>query len=134
MKTFHPIARIAALCLSLVGPASAGELAGSEWRPVKIGEETLADVKPFVRFGEDGRISGNGGCNGFGGDYTLAGGTIEISQLTMTMMACAGETVMDHERLFLRALEEAAHFERDGTRLVLSDDGGEPLAEFIERH
>ena len=134
MKTFHPVARIAALCLSLAGTASAGELAGSEWRPVKIGAETVADVKPFVRFGEDGRVGGNGGCNGFGGDYTLGGGTIEISQLTMTMMACAGGAVMKHERLFLRALREAAHFERHGTRLVLSDSAGEPLAEFIERH
>ena len=90
-------------------------------------------MKPYFRFGEDGRVSGHGGCNSFGGGYTLNGRKVTFSQMFSTRMACPGE-IMTVEHNFLQALEKAERFRRDGTRLVLIGAEREKLAEFIERH
>lgn len=123
-----------ATCLAIIAPASANQLSESEWRPIKIGHEKLLNVKPFVRFGENGRVTGNGGCNGFSGYYQLRHEKIKIGRLMSTMMACSGKSVMKYERLFLRALRQARYIERNGTRLILIDGVGEAFAELIERH
>ena len=109
-------------------------LAGTEWRPVIIGTDEISRHRPYFRFGEDGTVSGNGGCNGFGGTYRLDDDKVSFSRLASTRMACPEGDVMKQEHMFLQALEDARRVERSGTRLVLFGEGGEILAEFIERH
>jgi len=108
-------------------------LTGTEWRPVRIGTETVSQPKPYFRFGEDGKVTGHGGCNGFGGTYTFDGHRVTFSGLFGTMMACPG-TIMENERGFLQALKGAKRLKRKGTKLVLFGKGGNKLAVFIERH
>lgn len=123
-----------ALTMAMTGPTLGGQLDHTEWRPVTVGSEPLNDLKPFVRFGQGGFVSGNGGCNTFRGTYLIAGNKIEISSLAITLMACTGTATMKREQLFMRALRTAKYFKRSGTKLVLSNDASEPLAEFMERH
>ena len=121
-----------ALGLSLALPAAAAGLAGSEWRPSQIADSPRPDDSGmFLRFESDGRLAGHSGCNGFFGSYRLDGNKIEIGPLGATKMACE-PAVMDREALFLKTLGMARTFQRDGTRLTLSDENGDPLAHFLQ--
>lgn len=129
---------VSLLIVSAAGTANAvgngpESLPGTEWRPVTIGEEAVNNLKPYFRFGEDGKVTGHGGCNGFGGAYTFKGRKVTFSDLFSTMMACPG-AIMENERDFLQALKGAKRLKRKGTKLVLFGKGGKTLAVFIERH
>ena len=81
---------IASLAMLLAGgTVLADGLAGSEWRPVQLGEHAVADAASlFVRFEAEGRVAGHGGCNRFFGAYQIADGRISIGPLGATRMAC----------------------------------------------
>lgn len=61
---------------------------------------------PSVVFGEDGRVTGDGGCNRFGGAFEQLGETIRLGPLMSSRRACEGP-VMDLERRLLASLEAA---------------------------
>jgi heat shock protein HslJ len=120
------------LALLAAAPASAAELAGSEWRPVRIGAAPWPeDSGIFVRFESEGRLAGHGGCNRFMGSYALGGDTIEIGPVAATRMACP-EPAMEHERLLFDVLESARGFSRNRTELTLTDSQGHVIATFIQ--
>lgn len=78
-------------------------------------------------FAPDGRVSGSSGCNRYSGYYTLAGERLAIGPVAMTRMACV-PAVMDIERRFGDALEQAARVTLDKTgALMLSDADGKLL-------
>ena len=107
----------------LLGTSTAGaaELAGSEWRPVRLGASDVAsDTKAFVQFRSGGELAGQGGCNRFFGRYKIEGETIEIGPIGATRMACP-EPVMAQEASLLAAFEAARTWARDRTSLVLFD-------------
>jgi heat shock protein HslJ len=129
MKTFktYLILFSTLLGLSLALPAAAAGLAGSEWRPTEIAGKAIPDDSgAFVRFESDGRLAGHSGCNRFFGSYKLDGERIEIGPLGATKMACE-PAVMEREILFMKALGGARSFQRDGRRLALRDENGDPL-------
>jgi len=120
------------LALLAGGSALAEGLAGSEWRPVQLGEAEVTDTgNMFVRFEEGGRLSGHNGCNGFFGAYEITGDRIAIGPLGATRMACE-EPVMQLETAFMQALEKARGVARDGTRLELTDEQGDTSVLFIQ--
>lgn len=45
---------------------------------------------PFLRFKEDGRLSGSDGCNGLGGEYTVEDEVVTIDRGASTLKACPG--------------------------------------------
>lgn len=92
-------------------------LAGTEWRFDGIEGATLAFA--------DGQVSGNTGCNGFSGSYTVNGDALELSPLAMTKMACPGEAA-DNEARVVAALDATTGYSVDGDSLVLRDANGEP--------
>jgi heat shock protein HslJ len=70
-------------------------------------------------------VSGDGGCNTFGGPYEVQGNTIRIGPLSSTLRACADEALNTQESQYLMALELAATFSVTGSRLeLLRADGG----------
>ena len=71
-----------------------------------------------------GSLSGDTGCNTFGGPYAIDEDTIEIGPLHQTLIACATEELQQQERDYLAALEEATSFSVTGDRLDLLRDGG----------
>jgi putative lipoprotein len=114
-------------------PAGAVELAGSEWRPTRIGNMTISrDADMFVRFEADGKLRGRGGCNNFFGSYKFDDGGLEIGALGATKMACL-EPVMEREAAFMKALQSAKSFKRKRIVLGLLDDGGAVVLELAQR-
>jgi heat shock protein HslJ len=122
--------------MSTVGSAVASqtaELAGSQWRPVELGERSLPQqTQIFVQFDGDNRLSGHSGCNSFFGSYKISGPDIEIRPIGATRMACS-ERVTELETAFFAALDAAQGFRRDGPKLVLFDRKGRTIARLAQR-
>lgn len=88
-------------------------------------------TEPTLDFHADGTVSGRGPCNTFRGDFEVDDGSVTISKIQMTMMACE-QAVMDDETAFHEALSKARDVEfsadhdtltltgPDGTRLVFA--------------
>jgi len=73
-----------------------------------------------------GRVSGNSGCNSFGGPATFREQSAEVGPLVSTKMAC-DKSVMDQEMLFLDVLGAAAGWEIEGATLRLTAADGRAL-------
>jgi heat shock protein HslJ len=119
------------LALAAASGAGAAQLAGNEWRPVEVGEiEVPADAGLLVRFGDDGKLEGYGGCNRFFGAYKFGSDRIKIGSMGSTMMECQ-EPIMAREKGLLQALERASRFASRGADLVLYDDAGQSVVRFV---
>ncbi|GEM_PF-5729733 len=74
------------------------EFIGSEWRPQEIGGvDVTGEPEMFVRFGDENRLEGHGGCNRFFGSYALAGDRIDIGPIGATRMACLTGRSQHHQ-------------------------------------
>jgi heat shock protein HslJ len=74
---------------------------------------------------DDGRITGDAGCNTFNGPYVVTLTKIRIGPLASTRRACPSEEVATQETHYLAALELATTFRVTGARLELfRADGG----------
>lgn len=123
---------LAALFVCLAVPALAQEsLTGSRWLAEDIAGGGVVDrAQSRLEVLENGRISGNSGCNVFNGAGQLSGGAVKIGMLASTRMACP-PAIMDQEGRFLAALGKAARYEvLTGGKLVLRDAGGAELVRF----
>lgn len=90
-KLLSVVALTLAAVAATAARAETEPLAGSEWRPVEIeGVEVAEDVETFIRFGEDGKVEGNGGCNRFFGSVEIDGETLAFGPLAATKMLCPG--------------------------------------------
>ncbi|HKY54558.1 MAG TPA: META domain-containing protein [Anaerolineales bacterium] len=102
------------------------------WRLVSYGAgENLTpaaqDVDTTITFTEDGKIEGNVGCNGFGGDYTVEGNTLTFGPIVSTLMFCEGP-VGDQETTTLNVLAESVTFVMEGDNMTItSADGSEVI-------
>ncbi|HEU4958777.1 MAG TPA: META domain-containing protein [Sphingomonas sp.] len=99
-------------------------LANTDWTIASInGAAPAAQRKAELRFTAD-RISGNAGCNSFGGGYTVADGTLTATQLISTKMACIGPG-MDQETAVFKILGQPMTIARqsDGS-ITLTDNAG----------
>ena len=114
----------AALALLLAGCTGASEHAGQGAAtivgPVWVAEEIAGapaggEAPITLQLGADGRASGRGGCNGYGGPYTLAGDALHFGPLAATKMACA-PALMDQEQRYFDTLAKV-------TRYAVADDG-----------
>lgn len=106
------------------GPEAPTKLADTQWTIVEInGAAPTAERKAEILFTAD-RISGNAGCNSFGGGYTLAGSVMTASQIISTKMACLGPG-MDQENAAFKILGQPMTVTRqDDGSLTLSDEAG----------
>lgn len=98
------------------------------WKLISYGSPTnltpaAPDVDTSIEFASDGTLSGNVGCNGFGGDYKVDGEKIIFGQIISTLMFCEGP-VGEQEAVTLAAFAESASFTIDGdTMTITSADG-----------
>lgn len=111
-------------------------LAGTEWQLVSLGpsgseSNVVAGTTPTAKFGEDGRITGNTGCNGYGGTYEVRGDTITIGRLVSTRRACLDQNANEQERRFLAGLEAANRFRLSSDRLSIFSDRGRSVLNFV---
>lgn len=106
-------------------------LVSPEWNAVGINngrggvQSLVAGTSVYMMFGDDGRVLGSSGCNGFSGPYERTGNFIKIGPLASTRMRCAEpDGIMEQEAAFLMALEKTQSFSIDGAVLELRDEGG----------
>ena len=118
-----------AICLMISACASQGTSATSligSWKLTAYGSAdaptpATADREANLTFEEDGSVSGNSGCNSFGGTYTIKGDQVTFSQLISTLMAC-GDPVMEQEGAIYQVLTDTASFKIEGNTLTLTKD------------
>jgi heat shock protein HslJ/uncharacterized lipoprotein YbaY len=95
---------------------------------VTIGTEITVD------FGEDGRLTGNSGCNNYVTEYTTEGDSITISSsVATTRMACP-EAVMEQENAYLAALTTADTYQIEGGNMEMRTADGAKVAGFQRAH
>jgi heat shock protein HslJ len=107
-------------------------LVGASWRltsfgPVGATNPVTGNATITLEFGEDGQAGGHGGCNSYGGPYTVQDDSLEFGEITSTLIACADEAVTQQEQQYLEALRTASRFtiEGDTLRIAYQNDGGE---------
>ncbi|HEY0272120.1 MAG TPA: META domain-containing protein [Chitinophaga sp.] len=101
-------------------------LYNTDWKLVSIQGEAIDTTgmnrRPGIRFEKNQhRVSGNGGCNGMGGSFTVTGNKLHFSPLISTRMACPALAV---ENKYFKALEQVTRFEVSEGRLELLNDSG----------
>ena len=119
----------------LGGTFSPETLEGPTWQLLEIAGVTEsppseASVPITLSFSEDGRMNGSAGCNRYFGEYRTTDGTLDLSQVGVTRMACDA-SLMDREDEYLDALERVGGWERSGDRLVLLDATGHVVLRFV---
>ncbi len=113
-------------------------LAGSSWVATGINNDmggVVSDAnatKVTAKFNTEGGISGSGGCNTYGADFTTSGKNgLKISPVVSTMMACEPTSVMTTEQQYFAALARVTKYQRDGNRLTLKDENGATQVTYI---
>lgn len=110
------------------GSTEAGSIEGTSWRLSSLGgEDADAGITSTLTFDDDGNVSGNGGCNRFGGPATFDGAKLKFGDLFSSMMACE-EPKMKQEAAFLAALEKTASYTVEDGTLTLLDQAGAAVA------
>lgn len=124
----------------LVYTVQSQDLAGTSWEAVGVNNGSqavtgvLAGTTITANFGEDGSLSGNGGCNEYNGPVKISGNQIGIGPLSSTKKACSDPAgVMDQEADYLAALENAQVFTVEGNVLELRMVDGALMAQFTRK-
>jgi heat shock protein HslJ len=93
------------------------------------GKTARAPSGTYLRIGDDGRVSGNLGCNGFGSKATFEGDRVAFGGMWTTDMAC-GNGPTSFERSLGRTIADKGAFtaKADGDRLTLTADGGDRIS------
>ena len=106
----------------VAAPPRAAAIEGS-WQIESIEGRPVRGGRPATVAFNGNRISGNSGCNGFGGSFRFERGFLTAGPLMSTKMACGGPVMMQEQaimRLFGERLSASTN--RSG-KLVLSASG-----------
>ena len=103
--------------------AVGAELEGATWVLVELNGETPREGSRATLQFEGEQLSGNAGCNHYGGNYRTQGNTIQVDNLFATEMACLEpEGILKQEQAYLTALGMANRFEVNEGELTLLVD------------
>jgi putative lipoprotein len=106
-----------------------GSLNGSEWVVQRLNNQSaLPDPQLTLAFSSEGKISGSAGCNPYAGEYayTAASRTITVSSISKRLKTCVPSEVMEQEKEFLQALQDAASYiTKCGKMTLFAADGRE---------
>ena len=114
------------LALTACSPASP-DISG-EWKLVSYGNAaspmlSIPNVETSIKF-EDGQLSGNVGCNRFGGAYELKGDKINFSRIMSTRMFCEEISVQEQGVLSVISDNLYLQLQLNGDALtIMSTDG-----------
>jgi heat shock protein HslJ len=117
---------LALLLLAACAGGSPATIMG-QWELVSYGSASsqtpaVADVDTSIEF-LDGQLSGNVGCNGFGGEYEVDGDVLKFGPVMSTMMFCEGP-VGEQEMATIAVFQESATFVLDGDTLTITSADG----------
>jgi heat shock protein HslJ len=109
-------------------PAAALPLQDTAWLldVETLGVRGAGEVSSSIRFGADGRVTGEDGCNRFTGSYQLDGDNLRLGALASTRRACAGPAQEVAQRVTER-LEAVRIQTIEARTLRLRDEAGAAL-------
>jgi putative lipoprotein len=81
----------------------------------------VPNTEAGITFNQDGTVTGNSGCNGFGGNYKIDGDKVTFDQITSTLMACDTPR-MEQESAVHQVLTDTATFKIEGGTLTLTNN------------
>jgi heat shock protein HslJ len=117
--------------------AQSSDLAGTAWEVTGYNNGKQAVVSVALgttltaKFGADGMLSGNAGCNDYTASYKTDGRKISIGPAATTRKMCAEPpNVMEQEMQYLQALETAATYRIDGSKMEFRTADGALAATF----
>lgn len=97
-----------------------------QWKLVSFNQTPAApDVETSIEF-KDGQMSGNVGCNGFGGEYKVKGDAVEFGPVMSTMMFCEGP-VGEQETGTLAVLQGKTSFAINENILTITSADGKSV-------
>jgi heat shock protein HslJ len=115
--------------ISCVKAANADKLLDVTWVMKSYGDpgnlkDVLPDKEVTLTFDKaEGRISGNGGVNAYGGDYEADGSKLTVSSIYRTMIA-GPEPLMSQETAFFDILLAAQKFTINDQELKITGKEG----------
>ena len=115
---------------SIARNPQANALAGMRWVVVTIQNRSVRAGSRITMEATDTTLGGYGGCNWYGGDFTLADTTLKVEPMTRTMRACVDEGITEQENTYLQLLQQSSRFQRTGDTLRLFDREGGALVVF----
>ena len=127
------LATTLACTVPATNPATTEDIRDRDWSLVWVeGFDTLPSgvATPTVRFGTDGRLGGNTGCNSAGANYTVEGERLTVDAIISTKRACLEQAGNRLEVAYIGALENARSYRVTNGQLELLDAGGKVLARF----
>ncbi|HXQ37881.1 MAG TPA: META domain-containing protein [Anaerolineales bacterium] len=118
---------LSGIMLTACSGSASNPLIGT-WKLVSYGPPgnltpAVLDIDTSITFKEDGKVEGNLGCNGFGGDYTVDGNTITFGPIVSTLMFCDGP-VGDQETTTLNVFAETVSFAMEGDTVTITSADG----------
>ena len=82
------------------------------------------DGTPSIRFGSDGNMGAQTGCNSGGAGYTVEGNRLSIGPMALTKRACLESARNELEAAYVGAIQRTRRFRiANGELELLSDDG-----------
>lgn len=92
----------------------------------------LSDAKPITLSlrSQDHSFSGSGGCNSYGGSYSITGNQIHFEDFRSTLQFCSDAGVMEREAAYTLALQRVDSYHLDSATLTLEGDNGAVLMTF----
>ncbi len=142
LRYVMPLPLLAFAAIAFSGPAYAQEssasraLPGTSWELVKI-QRATSDVTDVtgkgvtLRFGQDGRASGDSTCNSYSATYQAGPGqTFTFGEVASTLRACVDPALTAIETEYFSALPSVTQYSFDGDRLELSYNNGQSVLDF----
>lgn len=114
-------------------PLANGSFRDRDWMLVWVeGFDSMPSgaATPTIRFGSDGRMSGNTGCNRASAGYTAEGDRLTIDAVASTKRACLDPQGNALERAYLEAVEATSGYRITNGELELLDASGKIVARF----
>lgn len=102
-----------------------GYLSGDQLTPV------LDGTSVGISYHADGSYAGNGGCNDYGGTYTVSGSQIAMTAPSSTGKACADE-VMQQENAYFSLLPTAANYQTSDGQMTITDGSGQTILQYAQ--
>lgn len=93
--------------------------------------QSVASASTLTAKFEHGQVSGESGCNSFGGPYEVHGSNIELGPLRSTLRACTDPVLQAQEQQYQEALHLASTYEVTNATLQLFRADGGIAATFV---
>ena len=112
------------------------DLAG-EWKLISYGDvanptPALPDVETTIKF-ENGQVSGNVGCNSFGGDYEMKGNAIVFGSMFSTEMYCEETSTQEQGVLGIFAGGMDLSIQMNGELLTITSPDGSSVVNLARK-